>query len=86
MWYLDDGTLVGSPEDLNRALEILKSDGPLIGLEINPSKFELYWPTLDVSKWTELPADIPRSSSNGTDLLGGAFGEDAYVDSLNPSS
>ena len=31
-WYLDDGTLMGSPEDLAAALNIIEEDGPSVGL------------------------------------------------------
>ena len=38
VWYLDYGTLCGSPEDLLRALEIVEEDGPPRGLFRNRSK------------------------------------------------
>ena len=37
-WYLDDGTLCGSLEDLAAALSIIESEGPPRGLLLNRSK------------------------------------------------
>ena len=37
-WYLDDGTLVGSPGDLSAALHIVESEGPSVGFHLNLSK------------------------------------------------
>jgi len=41
LWYLDDGSLAGRPEDVLRALEILKEEGPRQGIKLNPSKCEI---------------------------------------------
>ena len=37
-WYLDDGTLCGSPDNLAAALSIIEAEGPLWGLLLNWSK------------------------------------------------
>ena len=37
-WYLDDGTLVGSPHDLLAALQIVEEEGPPRGLHLNRQK------------------------------------------------
>ena len=37
-WYLDDGTLVGPPEGLSAALDIVERDGPSVGLHLNRGK------------------------------------------------
>ena len=43
-WYLDDGTLMGSPADLESALEIVEAEGPTMGLLLNRSKSVQYVP------------------------------------------
>ena len=43
-WYLDDGTLMGSPEDLAAALNIIEEDGPSVGLHLNRAKSLLFIP------------------------------------------
>ena len=41
-WYLDDGTLCGSPADLMAALRIVEQDGPPRGLNLNHMKSALH--------------------------------------------
>ena len=43
-WFLDDDTLVGPPEDLSAALEIVESEGPSLGLNLKHSKSLLFVP------------------------------------------
>ncbi len=43
-WYLDDGTLVGSPNDLLSTLAIIEREGPGIGLHLNKAKSLLHIP------------------------------------------
>ncbi len=43
-WYLDDGTLCGSANDLSAALAIIEEDGPARGLYLNREKSLLYIP------------------------------------------
>ncbi len=58
-WYLDDGTLVGSPNDLLSALAIIKREGPRIGLHLNKAKSLLYIPA-DADEFVNpLPPAIP---------------------------
>ena len=62
-WYLDDGTLCGTPQDLAAALRIIEEEGPLRGLHVNGSKSLLYIPPGDDPHQNKLPPDIPISSS-----------------------
>lgn len=73
-WLLDDGTLVGKEAHLQRALDIIESDGPALGLRMNRSKSLLFVPEGATSP-VHLPAEIPRTS-DGFPLLGSAVGED----------
>ena len=41
-WYLDDGSLCGSLEDLVKALNIIEEDGPARGFFVNRSKSTLH--------------------------------------------
>jgi hypothetical protein len=41
MWYIDDGTLGGHLTDLLHDIDIIKSEGPHIGLTLNDCKCEL---------------------------------------------
>ena len=58
-WYMDDGTLYGSPEDLAKAMKIIEEDGSSRGLHFNRAKSLLYIPAnADISS-NPLPPDIP---------------------------
>ena len=69
VWYLDDGTLCGTKEDLSKALSIIEEDGPSRGLFLNRGKSLLFVPPdVDVSDGVFLP-DIP-AAIDGFVLLG----------------
>jgi hypothetical protein len=52
-WYMDDGGIVGDVELLQKVWTILKTDGPALGLFLNPSKCEWSW--LDSSNTNPCP-------------------------------
>ncbi len=68
-WYLDDGTLAGTPEALLSALKIVEEDGPSIGLHLNRNKSLLFIPPSVDASISPLPADIPIAR-DGFTLLG----------------
>ena len=41
VWYLDDGTIAGDADVLLRDFELVKREGPNIGLLLNESKCEI---------------------------------------------
>ncbi len=61
-WYLDDGTLIGSPNDLLSALEIIERVGPGIGLHLNKAKSLLYIPA-------EADESLPQTVREGLGCL-----------------
>ena len=68
-WYLDDGTLSASADDLSAALAIIEEEGPRRGLHLNRSKSLLYIPEQSSSSHNPLPHDIPITRG-GFILLG----------------
>ena len=68
-WFLDDGTLMGSPEDLTAALNIVEAEGPALGLHLNRSKSLLFIPQEEDSTVSSLPSEIPITRQGFT-LLG----------------
>ena len=73
VWYLDDGTLCGNPNNLLRALRIVEEDGPARGLSLNRGKSLLYVPAdLDVPD-NPFPPEIPTCRM-GFCLLGAPIG------------
>ena len=86
VWYLDDGTLCGSPHDLAKALSIVEEVGPNHGLYLNHAKSLLYIPE-DCDAIPEdcdafcnhLPSDIPITMTDFT-LLGCPIGTSFFCE------
>ena len=81
VWYLDDGTLIGSPDDLSLALKIIEEDGPLRGLHLNRSKSLLIIPGDGCDSVNPLPAEIPVSRE-GFCLLGCPIGSSPFCEAF----
>ena len=45
VWYLDDGTIIGNVEDVFRVFELIRVEGPSLGLNLNVKKNEIWWPS-----------------------------------------
>ena len=71
-WYLDDGILCGSPDDLAHALAIIESDGPYHGLYLNKAKSLHFIPPGSSAFHPHLHGIL--STSNGFSLLGSPIG------------
>jgi hypothetical protein len=72
VWYLDDGTIIGHKEDVFRVFELLREEGPNIGLFLNVKKNELWWPSR--SEPDPFPKDVERVANAGVKLLGAPIG------------
>ena len=84
LWYLDDGTFVGSRTAVSSLLNKLSLVGPSHGLLLNMNKCEVFWPTGDAS-FPEFPAEIQRiqNSAEGLELLGSpVYGSDRFFDTF----
>ena len=90
VWFFDDGVLVGSPEEVRKALAAIEKYGPEFGLHVNLNKSELF--NLAASQDQMFPAPIKRLNANGFLILGGFVGDPdfeslqiaAYFDKLRP--
>ena len=71
-WYLDDGTIVGTPEQLQAALLIIE-EGKRVGLHLNRSKSLLYVPDTEDATTSPPPPEIPIAR-HGFTLLGCPIG------------
>ena len=78
-WYLDDGILCGSTDDLSAALAIIEEEGPRRGLHLNRSKSLLYIPEQSSSSHNLLPHDTPITR-RGFDLLGSPTGPPTHCE------
>ena len=71
LWYLDDGTFIGTRSCLHALLSHFTESGPSFGLYINLSKCELYWPSGDSSFPNFHPAiKCINPKNSGLELLG----------------
>ena len=76
-WYLDDGTLIGDADSINKVIEILQTNGPPLGLILNSSKCEIWSPTghsLDC-----FPKEFIRIYDTGVELLGSCLGSREFA-------
>ncbi|KAJ0843465.1 putative reverse transcriptase domain, exostosin [Helianthus annuus] len=83
-WYLDDGTLIGDATQVTNALDIIRAEGPSLGLQLNIKKAEVFWPTCNGVKVQEglFPRGIGRPVL-GVKLLGGAVSRDSeFISSM----
>ena len=78
VFYLDDGTLCGKREVLQRAFDLIRTEGPAIGLVLNPAK-SLIWCGSEVPEGVDsldpLDRGIPRAPAGGFSLLGAPIGD-----------
>lgn len=76
-WYLDDGTLIGNAAEVAKALNIIQTEGPVLGLKLNIQKTEVFWPSCNGLKMQQglFPGEIGRPD-RGVKLLGGAVSRD----------
>ena len=74
-WYLDDGVLVGSEDDLIRSWDLLCQLGPDRGLHLKVDKCELS-STVDLDR---LDIRIKRNDISGPEVLGAALGTPEFV-------
>ena len=80
VWYLDDGTLCGTKQDLLRALKIIEEEGPTRGLLLNRSKSLLFIPPDSEPADNCLPSNIP-TTCDGFMLLGSPNGSSSFCSS-----
>ena len=72
-WYLDNGTLCGSPGDISSALAIIESSSCARGLHLNKSKSLLVIPDGASIPDNTLPPGVP-TTNGGFELLGSPVG------------
>ena len=79
VWYLDDGTLCGSPGDLSSALDIIEQHGPARGLFLNRAKSLLHVPDGVPLAQISFPEEIPITRG-GFNLLGCPIGPPSHCE------
>ena len=80
IWYLDDGTFIGTRSSIASQLDSLQSTGPKYGLYLNLNNCEVFWPSGD-QNFPEIPLQVQRvmEVEGGADLLGSPiYGSEQY--------
>ena len=70
-WYLDDGVIGGTAKEVHKALDILQTLGPELGMDLNLTKNELV-------KFSDKPDDFPSEFARfnrNFELLGSPIGD-----------
>lgn len=87
VWYLDDGTSGGKPEDVLQDLETLIPRLKSLGLEVNPSKCELFPCSAEArvpcSRFDTLLPGLKQLSSSNFNLLGSPIFLSAVLEAIN---
>ena len=90
VWYLDDGTLGGSPQSILTDFTTILGRSSSSGLSLNLSKYELYMASASSSHFVnELQSVAPGVcllNSSEVTLLGSPITLDALPSSLSPRS
>jgi hypothetical protein len=81
VWYLDDGTLMGTHEELRQAIEIIQQMGPELGLHINLNKTQVWCGRNEEVEFVLYPEGIQFRVGGGFKLLGSPIGDNDFCES-----
>ena len=77
VFFLDDGTIVGRREDLQKVFDLLLTEGPPLGLQLNPAKSSIWCGgnlPLGINSIDPLARGVPAAAAAGFHLLGAPVG------------
>ena len=69
-WYLDDGFVAGSEDQIRTTLNILANEGPKSGLYLRKDKSELW----SIVNLPSVDRKVTRNTGKGFEALGSAVG------------
>jgi hypothetical protein len=79
VWFLDDGTFVGTNSDFRRAINILRREGPPRGLHLAPQKSSIWRNNNNPVTSDPQPHGIPCAPTGGFELLGCPVRDTAFT-------
>jgi len=79
VWYLDDGTIVGSKADICKVIEIIRTEGPSLGLFLGEC---LIWSPREDADFSGFPVNVVTQCGGGVKLLGGSIGNREVAEML----
>lgn len=81
-WYLDDGVVIGTHEELRTVIALIEEHGPPLGLHLSRSKSEIWWPAPNDTEWLFYPEGIAMVRDDGVKLLGSPIGSADFANRL----
>ena len=80
-WYADDGTIIGRIDEVVKALEIIKKEGPKYRFYLNPAKTRVFWPKQRSDNLQSLTAvdSLHVIEEGRVDLLGAPIENELYM-------
>ena len=81
VFYLDDGTIVGRRSDLQKVFDLLSTEGPALGLRLNPAKSSIWCGSVlpsHIDGADPLTRGVPRAAAAGFHLLGAPIGDISF--------
>jgi hypothetical protein len=80
LWFLDDGTMVGPPDVLDKAMKYIMEQEPRLGVHLNIDKCCLWWPGIAANSYPEVMIGVPRATEGGILVLGSPVGSKEFVE------
>jgi hypothetical protein len=77
-WYIDDGILAGQAKHVRKAFQYICDEFPKAGLDPNPTKCQLCWPSAERGGNSLFPKEVERYPGTGMDLLGSPIGNEEH--------
>jgi hypothetical protein len=77
VWYLDDGTIIGNVAEVHKVFELIRVEGPRLGLHLNVKKNEVWWPNRTLPD--PFPKEVERIPNTGVKLLGAPIGSTEFT-------
>jgi hypothetical protein len=77
VWYLDDGTIIGNVGEVHKVFELIRAEGPRLGLHLNVKKNEVWWPNRACPD--PFPKEVERIPNTGVKLLGAPIGSTDFT-------
>ena len=80
-WYADDAHLVGSVDQVMKAMKIIRDHGPRCNYILQPQKSEVYWPRMSSARLRPLLRHFPMKQlgEEGFQMLGAPIGTTQYM-------
>ena len=79
-WYADDAHLIGSIDQIGKALRLIREEGPRVNYLLQPAKSEIYWPTSATAPRKRLLRQFPmKQLTSGMTMLGAPVGSVQFM-------